>query len=124
MLGKLSSEGVTTKAIVVGNLKPHKSNIMKARSQKTCSIVGRVDKSGLHPPVSNHAGIEKYDTGTNTLPEHSSGPQNQVNPSLGPLNSQSLEKKSKRKRNFKFFQILDSHYDKKNTQNEQIIAHF
>ena len=119
MLGKFSSDGVIIKAVDGGNLKTHKSNIMKARSQKTCSIDRRADKSGPHPPVRNDAEVEKYDARTNSLPEHSSGPQNRVNCSLGPLNSQSLEKKSKRKRNFKFFQILD---EKKNTQNKHIIT--
>ena len=109
MLGKLSSDGVTIKAVVGGNLKTYESNKMKVRrTKKTCSIDCRVDKS-----VRNYAGVEKCDAGTNSLPEHPSGLQNRVNPSLGSLNSQSLEKKWKRKRNCKFLQILDSHYEKK-----------
>ena len=109
MLGKLSSDGVTIKAVVGGNLKTYESNKMKVRRTKTtCSIDCRADKS-----VRNYAGVEKCDAGTNSLPEHPSGLQNRVNPSLGSLNSQSLEKKWKRKRNCKFFQILDSHYEKK-----------
>ena len=109
MLGKLSSDGVTIKAVVGGNLKTYESNKMKVRrTKKTCSIDCRADKS-----VRNYAGVEKCDAGTNSLPEHPSGLQNRVNPSLGSLNSQSLEKKWKRKRNCKFLQILDSHYEKK-----------
>ena len=110
MLGKLSSDGVTIKAVVGGNLKTYESNKMKVRrTKKTCSIDCRADKS-----VRNYAGVEKCDAGTNSLPEHPSGGlQNRVNPSLGSLNSQSLEKKWKRKRNCKFLQILDSHYEKK-----------
>ena len=44
------------------------------------------------------AGVEKYAAGTNSSPEHPSGPQNQENPNLGLLDSLSPEKKSTLKR--------------------------
>ena len=48
MLGKLSSDGVTIKAV--------DQTKWKSEEQKTCSIDCHADKS-----VSNYAGVEKYE---------------------------------------------------------------
>lgn len=58
------------KTFVGGNLKTHKPNITKTRSQKINQEINRADKSGPLPPVRNQNGVEKYDVGTNSSPKH------------------------------------------------------
>ena len=71
---------------------------MKTRSQTTCCIGRRVDKSGPRPSVRNQAEVEKYATGTNSSPKYPSEPQNRENSSLGPLDPPSHKNISKAKR--------------------------
>ena len=80
MVGNLSSDGVTIKMLVCGNLKTQAEFKMKTRSQNICCISRRADKS-----------LEQYVTGTNSCPEHPSEPQNRENLNLGPLDPPSLK---------------------------------
>ena len=71
---------------------------METRSKKPYCIGHRASKSGPRLPVRNQAGIEKYIAGTNSSPEHPSGPQNWEKPNLCPLHSSSPKKKQKTKK--------------------------
>ena len=71
---------------------------MKTRSQNTCYIGRREDKSGPRPLERSQAVVEKYVTGTNSSSEHPSEPQNRGNLDLGPLDPPSRKNISKAKR--------------------------
>lgn len=97
LVGNLSSKGVTIKILVGENLKTSKFK-MKTKTQTTCCISYRADKSGRRSSVRNQAEVEKYVTGTNSSPEHQNELQNQENPSLGPLDPPPHKNVSKVKR--------------------------
>ena len=71
---------------------------MKTKTQTTCYISCRADKSGRRSSVRNQAEVEKYVTGTNSSPEHQNELQNQENSSLGPLDPPPHKNISKAKR--------------------------
>ena len=71
--------------LVGGNLKTQGKLKMKARSQNTCCIRRRADKSGPRPSQRNQAEVEQYVTETNSSLELPSEPQNRENTNLGPL---------------------------------------
>ena len=56
---------------------------MKTRSQISCCIGYRVDKSGPRPPVRNQAGVKKYAPGTNLPKDSLQGYQNCVKVNSG-----------------------------------------
>ena len=66
---------------------------MKTRSQTTCNIGCRADKSGPRPSVSNQT--EVTGTRTKTSPKYPSEYQNRGNPNLGPLDPRSHKNISK-----------------------------
>ena len=68
---------------------------MKTRSQTTCCICRRADKSGSS--VRNQTEVEKYVTGTNSSPEYPSETQNRENVNLDPLDPLSHKNISKAK---------------------------
>ena len=71
---------------------------MKTRSQTTCCIGCRADKSGPRPSVRKQAEVEKYVTRAKSSPEYPSKPQNRENSNLGPLVPPSDKNISKAKR--------------------------
>ena len=98
MGGNLSSDGVTMKILVGGNLKTKRNSKKETRSKKTILHWLLHWKIRPHLPVRNQAGVEKYTAGTNSSPEHPSGSENQEKHNLGPLDSPSPKKKQKPKR--------------------------
>ena len=84
--------------MVGGNLKTQIKLKIKTRSQTTCCIGRRADRSGPRPSVRNQAEVKKYVTGTNSSPEYPSEPQNRENFNLGRLDPPSHKKISKAKR--------------------------
>ena len=77
MVGSLSTDGVTIKN--TGWWKPKntiKQTKMKTRSQNSCCIGRRADKSGPRPPVRSQAGVEKYASGINLSKDSLQGHEN------------------------------------------------
>ena len=71
--------------VVGGNLKTQGKLKMKTRSQNTCCIGRRADKSGPRPSQRNQAEVEQCVIETNSSLELPSEPQNRENTNLGPL---------------------------------------
>ena len=71
---------------------------MKTRSQTTCCIGRRADKSGPRPSVRTQAEIENYVTGKKSTTENLSESKNRENSNLLPLDPPSHKNISKAKR--------------------------
>ena len=92
LVGNLSSDVVTIKILVAGNLKTHFSKPppppppkkkKKDRSQNSCCIGGWADKPGPRLPVRKQAGVEKYPPGTNFPKDTLQGNQSYVKANSG-----------------------------------------
>ena len=97
MVGNLSSIDVTIKTLIGGNLKNHKTTMMKTRCQKVWGIGRHADKSGPRLTVRNQALVKIYAAGTTSSPEHPNGSQNRENLNLGLWDSSLPGKKPKPK---------------------------
>ena len=73
--------------LVGGNLRTQGKLKMKTRSQNTCCIRRRADKSGPRPSQTNQAEVEQFVTETNSSLDFPSEHQNRQNTNFGPLHS-------------------------------------